>query len=158
MNTHFKVFASYNILQNLYDIIHVLIFATVSKCQKSPKLTNIVNLMQVSCAFAVRLVPKSYTVFNFVCGTDHIQYDCKTNNCIMPFNVYVEFHIEKMRRRGRLSAAYHIERSIAIRQGLPEYLCACQNCRGARVRKVETVARHHRLHGRDPYLQYPVLV
>jgi hypothetical protein len=42
MNTRFKVFASYNILQNLCDSIHALIFVTVSKCQKSPKLMNIV--------------------------------------------------------------------------------------------------------------------
>ena len=42
MNTHFKVFASYNILQYLCVFIHVLKFVTVSKCQKSPKLTNIV--------------------------------------------------------------------------------------------------------------------
>ena len=42
MNTRFKVFASYNILQYLCDFIHVLIFVTVSKCRKSPKLTNIV--------------------------------------------------------------------------------------------------------------------
>jgi hypothetical protein len=42
MNTRFKVFASYNILQYLCDFIHVLIFVTVSKCGKSPKLTNIV--------------------------------------------------------------------------------------------------------------------
>jgi hypothetical protein len=42
MNTRFKVFASYNILQYLCDFIHVLIFVTVSKCQKSPNLTNIV--------------------------------------------------------------------------------------------------------------------
>ena len=40
MNTHFKVFASYNILQYLCDFIHVLIFVTISKCQKSPKVTN----------------------------------------------------------------------------------------------------------------------
>jgi len=31
MNTRFKVFASYNILQYLCDFIHVLIFVTVSK-------------------------------------------------------------------------------------------------------------------------------
>ena len=42
MNTRFKIFASYNILQYLCDFIHVLIFVTVSKCRKSPKLTNIV--------------------------------------------------------------------------------------------------------------------
>jgi hypothetical protein len=33
MNTRFKLFASYNILQYLCDLIHVLIFVTVSKCQ-----------------------------------------------------------------------------------------------------------------------------
>jgi hypothetical protein len=42
MNTRFKVFALYNILQYLCDFIHVRIFVTVSKCRKSPKLTNIV--------------------------------------------------------------------------------------------------------------------
>jgi hypothetical protein len=42
MNIHFKVFASYNILQYMCDCIHVLIFVTVSKCRKSPKLTSIV--------------------------------------------------------------------------------------------------------------------
>ena len=42
MNTHFKVYASYNIFQYLCDFIHVLKFVTVSKCRKSPKLMNIV--------------------------------------------------------------------------------------------------------------------
>ena len=42
MNTRFKVFTSSNILQYLCDFIHVLIFVTISKCRKSPKLTNIV--------------------------------------------------------------------------------------------------------------------
>jgi hypothetical protein len=42
MNTRFKVFASYHILQYLCDFIHVLIFVTVSKCRKNPKLTNVV--------------------------------------------------------------------------------------------------------------------
>ena len=42
MNTCFKVFASYNILQYMCDFIDVLRFVTVSKCWKSPKLTNIV--------------------------------------------------------------------------------------------------------------------
>jgi hypothetical protein len=46
MNTRFKVFASYNILQYLCDLIHVLIFVIVSKCRKSPKLTNIVIEVQ----------------------------------------------------------------------------------------------------------------
>jgi len=42
MNTRFKVFASYNILQYLRNFIHVLIFVTVSKCQKNPKFMIIV--------------------------------------------------------------------------------------------------------------------
>jgi hypothetical protein len=46
MNTRFKVFASYNILQYLCDFIHVLVFVTVSKCRKSPKLTNVVITRQ----------------------------------------------------------------------------------------------------------------
>jgi hypothetical protein len=46
MNTRFKVFASYNILQYLCDFIHVLKFVTVSKCQKrNPKLRNVVILV-----------------------------------------------------------------------------------------------------------------
>ena len=48
MNTRFKVFASYNILQYLCDFIHVLIFVVVSKCQKSSNLTNIVFLLVYS--------------------------------------------------------------------------------------------------------------
>ena len=52
MNTRFKVFASYNILQYMCDFIHVLIFVTVSKCRKSPKIANIVNFSWVAkCAF-----------------------------------------------------------------------------------------------------------
>jgi hypothetical protein len=35
-----KVFASYNILQNLCDFIYVLMFVNVSKCRKRSKLTN----------------------------------------------------------------------------------------------------------------------
>jgi hypothetical protein len=60
--------------------------------------------------------------------------------------------------RQRLCAAYHIERSIAQRLGLPEYPCACNRCRGARIKKCDTVARHHTTYGRDPYLLYPVMV
>ena len=37
----------YNILQNMHDFIHVLIFVNVSKCRKSPKLTNIVRLFNL---------------------------------------------------------------------------------------------------------------
>ena len=38
MNTHLKVFASYNILQYLCDFIHVLIFCN---CLKMPKKSQI---------------------------------------------------------------------------------------------------------------------
>jgi hypothetical protein len=47
MNTRFKIFASYNILHCLCDFIHVPIFVTVSKCRKSPKLTNIVIILHL---------------------------------------------------------------------------------------------------------------
>ena len=47
MDTRFKAFASYNILQYLYDFIYVIIFVTVSKCQKSPKLTYIVIIEEL---------------------------------------------------------------------------------------------------------------
>ncbi|KAG0592135.1 hypothetical protein KC19_1G228000, partial [Ceratodon purpureus] len=60
-------------------------------------------------------------------------------------------------RQRRLAPAYHIERSICLRLGLIEYPCACQKCRGGRIRRVLTVAKHHRKYGRDPFLSYPVL-
>ncbi|KAG0594356.1 hypothetical protein M758_UG070100 [Ceratodon purpureus] len=44
------------------------------------------------------------------------------------------------------------------RLGLSQYPCGCRRCRGARVRKVETVGRHHRRYGRDFYLPHPVLI
>jgi hypothetical protein len=47
MNTRFKVFASYNILQYLCDFIHVLIFVIVSKCRKSLNLTDIVITIEL---------------------------------------------------------------------------------------------------------------
>jgi hypothetical protein len=49
MSTNFKVFASYNILQSLCDFIHVLKFVIVSKCRKSPKLTNILIEAMFAC-------------------------------------------------------------------------------------------------------------
>lgn len=60
--------------------------------------------------------------------------------------------------RQRLCVAYHIERSIARRNGLPEYPCACNRCRGGLIKRVEIVARHHSVYGWDPYLIYPVMV
>ena len=35
------------------------------------------------------------------------------------------------REASTMTAAYHIERSIANRLGLSEYPCACDRCRGA---------------------------
>ena len=70
----------------------------------------------------------------------------------------IQLGIIRMSSKATLSATYHIERSIASRQGLAEYLCACKDCRGSRVLKVDTVARHHRIRGRDPYLKYLILV
>ena len=60
--------------------------------------------------------------------------------------------------RPRSSAAYHIERSIATRLELTEYPCTYTCCRVARVKKIEIVVRHHRLHGRDRFLIYYVMV
>jgi hypothetical protein len=40
MNTHFKIFASYNILQYMCDFIHVLIFVTVSKFRKKSHINE----------------------------------------------------------------------------------------------------------------------
>jgi len=56
MNTHFKIFTSYNLLRYLCHFIHVLIFVTVSKCRKSPKLTNIV-IFDVNAPAANRQPP-----------------------------------------------------------------------------------------------------
>ena len=61
-------------------------------------------------------------------------------------------------RPRRQCAAYHIERSIAISEGLTQYPCACRLCCGARTRRFDTIARHHRKNGRDPFLPYPVIV
>jgi hypothetical protein len=41
MNTHFKIFASYNILQYLCDFIHVLIFQIVITSLKMPNKSQI---------------------------------------------------------------------------------------------------------------------
>lgn len=61
-------------------------------------------------------------------------------------------------RPRQLGAAYHIECSIAMRQGFSKYLYACNSCHGARVRNTLHVARHHRLYGRGPHFLYPLLV
>ena len=81
------------------------------------------------------------------------------------FRINIHAHYELIyhcaqvcRMRNRLCSAYHIERSIANRLQLHEYPCACNRCRGAVVRRVSTIAKHHVRNGRDPYLIYPVLV
>ena len=58
MNIRFKVFASYNIFQYMYDFNHILIFVTVSKCRKSPNLTNIVIRIPTSGGFILESTPK----------------------------------------------------------------------------------------------------
>jgi hypothetical protein len=79
MNTRFKVCASYNILQYLCDFIHVLIFVTVSKCRKSPKLTNIMityvahslslprfwlsSMARISCLFSSKYCKRKHQCF-----------------------------------------------------------------------------------------------
>jgi hypothetical protein len=62
MTTRFKVIASYNILQYLCDFIHVLIFVIVSKCRKSPKLTNIVILAPSGHVTTCNLVAVDRTI------------------------------------------------------------------------------------------------
>ena len=49
-----KVFASNNILQYLCDFIHALTFVIVSKCWKSPKLTNVVIKLQHEVSWGVK--------------------------------------------------------------------------------------------------------
>lgn len=58
----------------------------------------------------------------------------------------------------RICAAYHIEHTIATRLGLPQYPCIYTWCKGACIKKVEVVARHHLKYGRNRYLMYPVII
>ena len=70
MNTRFKVFASYTIFQYLSDFIHVLIFVNVSKCQKSPKLTNIVMWYDLGYDIAL---------FTYLFNTNYTSLDISTS-------------------------------------------------------------------------------
>ena len=45
MNTCFKVFASYNILQYMCDFIHVLLFVIVSKCRKKSQINEYIVIV-----------------------------------------------------------------------------------------------------------------
>ena len=47
MSTRFKVFASYNILEDLCDFIHVLIFVTVSKSRKKSQINKYSDLARI---------------------------------------------------------------------------------------------------------------
>lgn len=86
----------------------------------------------------------------------NLYYRCKKVVAGTVETIDIRDKLSSMRRR--LCAAYHIERSLAQRLALPEYPCACNRCRGARIKKVNIVARHHISYGRDPYLVYPVMV
>jgi hypothetical protein len=61
-------------------------------------------------------------------------------------------------RVSRLGQAYHVERALAARQGIPRYPCGCERCHGFRTQSVQTVETHHRKYGRDRKLQEPLLV
>ena len=72
MNTWFKVFASYNILQYPSDFIHVLIFVTISKCPKSPKLTKIVINLNIDMYHGgVKIDPYMFTLKNHFHNSDN---------------------------------------------------------------------------------------
>jgi hypothetical protein len=43
-----------------------------------------------------------------------------------------------------LGEAYHIEKTIADRQGIAQYPCGCTRCHGSKLHQAETIARHHR--------------
>ena len=58
----------------------------------------------------------------------------------------------------RIDAVFHIKVSISRRMGIPEYPCACSRCKGGRIRKPETIKKHHRRYGRDIFLPHPVIV
>jgi hypothetical protein len=74
MNTRFKVVASYNILQYLCDFIHVLILVTVSKCRKSPKLTNIVIYAEDRLAGDPSTAGSDYHVTTRIVVPHHIRF------------------------------------------------------------------------------------
>lgn len=63
-----------------------------------------------------------------------------------------------MMRETRLGNAYHIERALAVRQGIPRYPCGCEKCHGFKTQTVEVVETHHIKYGRDQRLNEPLLV
>ena len=89
---------------------------------------------------------------------NYLAFSCELRDCFISSSLSV-FELQSgvtMRRTG--CAAYHIEHSIATRLGLTMYPCACTRCRGACIKKMEVVARHHFRCGRDCYLIYPIIV
>ena len=89
MNIRFKVFAAYNILQNLCDYIHVLIFVIVSKSRKSPKLTNIVSLSNEIEAITVANRPKSLHHDTLGVHIGFLTFQPMLDRCIGKYNKWV---------------------------------------------------------------------
>lgn len=58
----------------------------------------------------------------------------------------------------RLMESYHIERSIATREGIQSYPCASEKCHGFKRQNIEVVETHHQKYGRDQNLQESLLV
>jgi hypothetical protein len=46
----------------------------------------------------------------------------------------------------------------AIQQGLTSYACPCMCCHGAWINLSNTIKRHMRQYGHDPYFQWPMVV
>src|SRR6202022_2476475 len=93
MNTRFKVFASYNILQYLCDFIHVLIFVIVSKCRKNLKLTNIVILWYFFIKIGVYSINSSKPISKFSKALNFNRLSFKLNWFICNYKLYSHFSL-----------------------------------------------------------------
>lgn len=76
-----------------------------------------------------------------------------TPSLIVPLQV----HTLNTMKESQLGNAYHIERALAARQGIPRYPCRCERCHGFKTQKIEIVEIHHRKYGRDQRLTEPLL-
>ena len=95
---------------------------------------------------------------------------CAALRFCSPSRLSCEYHIEdddtkmftitglETMRVTRLGEAYHAERALAARQGIPRYPCGCERCHGFKTQSVRTVETHHRKYGRDNRLEEPLLV